>query len=418
MAMQPTAVRVGVLGAGQMGAGIAAALLRSGMATTLVDVNAQVLESGLARALQLAPGRGKPRGTRPQDPAGDAENLRIGALLSSSSSPAALAGCQVVIEAVTENEAIKTSLFRQLAGILHDEAVLASNTSTIPISRMARAYVHPDRFAGMHFFHPAQRMELVEVIRGDQTTDATVHRLVELARALGKRPIVVRDCPGFLVTRVLYPYLNQALGLLREGTEMDAIDAAAVAFGMPTGPIALLDFIGLDTVQAIFRIMAEGYPDRASTCPLLDELVRLGRLGQKSGAGLRRYDGIGARPVPGPDPEFAAILARHRRPHPGHEASPDAPTITDRLFLPMLLEAVRAVDEGIARSPADVDTGVVLGLGFPAGRGGLFGWCRSQGEPTIVQKMTRYAALGSAFHGPASWTRLAGIGNGGSAPED
>ena len=143
----------------------------------------------------------------------DAERARIDSLLSTSTSLAPLATCDVVVEAVTENEAIKTGIFKALAGVLRDEAILASNTSTIPISRMARSWIHPERFAGMHFFHPAHRMKLVEVIRGEQTDDHTVASLVDLARKLGKTPIVVRDCPGFLVTRVLFPYLSQALEL-------------------------------------------------------------------------------------------------------------------------------------------------------------------------------------------------------------
>ena len=258
--MQPLEFRAGVLGAGQMGAGIAATLLRSDISTILIDVNPDILEAGSARARQLAIGRSKGKAGQ----AVVAESARIASLLSTSTSLAPLADCGVVIEAVTENEAIKTGIFQALGAVLHDDAILASNTSTIPISRMARSWVHPKRFAGMHFFHPAQRMELVEVIRGEQTDDQTVSTLVDLAKTLGKTPIVVRDCPGFLVTRVLFPYLSQALELLLEGVPMDAIDAAAVQFGMPTGPIALYDFIGLDTVLAISRVMAEGYPDRAN----------------------------------------------------------------------------------------------------------------------------------------------------------
>ena len=256
--MQPIAFRAGVLGAGQMGAGIAATLIRSAISTTMVDVNPDILEAGSERARQLAAGRSKSKTVQ----VSDAESARIASLLSTSTSPAALADCDAVIEAVTENEAIKTGIFQALAGVLRDDAILASNTSTIPISRMARSWVHPGRFAGMHFFHPAQRMELVEVIRGEQTDNQTMAALVDLSRRLGKTPIVVRDCPGFLVTRVLFPYLSQALELLLQGVPMDAIDAAAVQFGMPTGPIALHDFIGLDTVLAISRVMADGYPER------------------------------------------------------------------------------------------------------------------------------------------------------------
>lgn len=400
--MQSMAFRAGVLGAGQMGAGIAATLIRSGVSTTMVDVNQDILDSGSARARQLAAGRSK--STTGQADA--AESARIASLLSTSTSPAPLADCNVVIEAVTENEAIKTGIFEALAGVLRDEAILASNTSTIPISRMARSWVHPERFAGMHFFHPAQRMELVEVIRGEQTHDQTVTTLVDLSRRLGKTPIVVRDCPGFLVTRVLFPYLSQALELLLEGVPMDAIDAAAVQFGMPTGPIALYDFIGLDTVLAISRVMAEGYPDRVQTSPLLVEMVRLGRLGQKSGAGFRKHDRNGSRPAA--DPAFESLLRQYQHQHHTDSHSPAQEEITDRLFLPMLLEAIRAVDDGIVRDPADVDVGVTLGLAFPASRGGILAWCDSEGAGAIMDRSARYNYLGPAFHPPASLPRMAG----------
>ncbi|MGD0041269.1 MAG: 3-hydroxyacyl-CoA dehydrogenase NAD-binding domain-containing protein, partial [Isosphaeraceae bacterium] len=375
-------------------------LIRAGISTTMVDVNQDILDSGSARARQLAAGRSKSKAGQ----ADDAEPARIASLLSTSTSPAPLADCDVVIEAVTENEAIKTGIFEALAGVLRDEAILASNTSTIPISRMARSWVHPERFAGMHFFHPAQRMELVEVIRGEQTDDQAVTALVDLAKRLGKTPIVVRDCPGFLVTRVLFPYLSQALELLLEGVPMDAIDAAAVQFGMPTGPIALYDFIGLDTVLAISRVMAEGYPDHAQTSPLLVEMVRLGRLGQKSGAGFRKHDRNESRRAA--DPAFESLLRQYQ--HHANSQSPAQEEITDRLFLPMLLEAIRTVDDGIVREPADVDVGVTLGLAFPASRGGILAWCDSEGAGAIMDRAARYEYLGPAFQPPAALPRMAG----------
>jgi 3-hydroxyacyl-CoA dehydrogenase/enoyl-CoA hydratase/3-hydroxybutyryl-CoA epimerase/3-hydroxyacyl-CoA dehydrogenase/enoyl-CoA hydratase/3-hydroxybutyryl-CoA epimerase/enoyl-CoA isomerase len=373
--------RVGVIGAGQMGSGIAAVLVRSGLPTALVDVSEAVLEAGTKTV-------GKIAGESP-------------GLLATGTSLAGLAGCDVVIEAVTEDEAIKTATFRALAGILAADAIVASNTSTIPISRMAGSTARPDRFAGMHFFHPAHRMELVEVIRGRQTGDETVATLEGLARRMGKTPIVVRDCPGFLVTRVLFPYLSQALRLLREGVEMDAIDEAATRFGMPTGPIALVDFIGLDTVQAIASVMAEGYPDRAARDPLLDAMVAAGRLGRKSGAGFRSHPRAGAGPAAHEAVE--PILARHRL--AGDPPGPEL--IADRLFLPMLLEATRALEDGIVDDPEDVDRGVILGIGFPASRGGILGWCDAEGAARVLERLARFEALGPWFHPTAMLRRLA-----------
>ncbi len=279
--------RVGVLGAGLMGSGIATAHARSGIPTTMVDVDDARLASGVNRAREVVVSRIKIGRATPEDLA------RMLGLLSTSTTPEALADCDLVVEAITEDEAAKTAMYRELGGVLRDDAILASNTSTISITRMARSAPHPGRFVGMHFFHPVDRMELVEVVRGEATEDETVATVVALAKRLRKTPIVVRDGPGFLVNRVLFPYLNEALLLLLEGASMDAIDKAAERFGMPMGPIALVDLVGLDTVAYAGRVLSAAFPDRAVPTPILADLVRAGRLGKKSGAGFRRYTAKG-----------------------------------------------------------------------------------------------------------------------------
>jgi 3-hydroxyacyl-CoA dehydrogenase/enoyl-CoA hydratase/3-hydroxybutyryl-CoA epimerase/3-hydroxyacyl-CoA dehydrogenase/enoyl-CoA hydratase/3-hydroxybutyryl-CoA epimerase/enoyl-CoA isomerase len=395
----PPIRRVGVLGAGQMGGGIAGTVLRAKIPTVLVDSSAAMLETGSKRALQIAA-----RASTHGGSSTTATDRMADSLLCASAHVHVLSDCDVVIEAVTENEAIKTAIFRDLAGVLRKGAILASNTSTIPITRMARSWIAPERFAGMHFFHPAHRMELVEIIRGEQTSDPTVSTLVALAQRLGKTPIVVRDGPGFLTTRILFPYLGQALALLEEGNAAETIDSPAIDFGMPSGPIALLDFIGLDTALAISRVMAEGFPERASVSPLLAELVELGRLGQKTGAGFYRYEPKGS---PGlPDPLFEEVLRPHRR--AAHPSTPEA--IIDRLFLPMLLESLRALDDGIASDPADVDKASVLGFGFPASRGGILAWGDTEGAPSILARVARYQSAGQWFCLPATLKRMARSG--------
>src|SRR5262249_26002946 len=179
---------------------------------------------------------------------------------------------------------------RQLEPMIRPETILASNTSTISISRMAEVLSKPERFAGMHFFNPVERMPLVEVIRGEKSNDSAVVTLVALAKQVGKSPIVVKDGPGFLVNRILFPYMDEALLLLTEGAEPRAIDKAATAVGMPMGPITLQDVVGLDTSLYAGRVMHAAFPNRAVASPLLEELVAKGRLGQKSGAGFYRYD--------------------------------------------------------------------------------------------------------------------------------
>ena len=212
----------------------------------MVDLNAAILDAGRKRA-DLVAGKGG-GGQLPPEQLNDAWSR-----LQTSTSLKILSHCDVIIEAVTEDVSLKTGVFRQIEAMVSADTILASNTSTIPISHMAASLAHRGRFAGMHFFHPVNRMQLVEVIQGEETSDHTVAVLVALAKGIGKTPIVVRDCPGFLVTRVMYPYLSQALRCCGKGVWMDAIDKAAVGFGMPMGPIAVMDLVGLDTVLAITR---------------------------------------------------------------------------------------------------------------------------------------------------------------------
>lgn len=392
--------RVGVLGAGLMGSGIAAAHARSGIPTSMVDVDDARVAAGLNRAEEVVMSRIKIGRATPKDMA------QMLGLLSTSTSPRIFADCDVVVEAVTEDEAAKTAMYRELAGVLRPDAILASNTSTISITRMAESAPDASRFVGMHFFYPVDRMELVEVIRGDRTSDETVATIVALAKRIRKTPIVVRDCAGFLVNRVLFPYMNEALLLLQEGVPMDTLDKASTAFGMPMGPIALQDLVGLDTSLYAGKVLARAYPDRAVPTPILEELVRAGRLGKKSGSGFRKYAGKGGKPQA--DPEVEPILARHRV----ADAAPptDLGAIQDRLFLPMLLEATRTLEEGIVREPADVDMGLILGIGFPPFKGGLLRWADSLGAPEILRRLEPLRPLGQRFEPTETLTKLAASG--------
>ena len=309
---------------------------------------------------------------------------------STSTAHAILADADVVVEAITENEKVKTSLYKELAKVLRDDAILASNTSTISITRMAESTPEPARFVGMHFFHPVDRMELVEVIRGAKTSDETVKTIVALAKRIRKTPIVVKDCAGFLVNRVLFPYMAESLLLLQEGVPMDAIDGAALRFGMPMGPIALHDLVGLDTALYAGWVLAHAYPDRAVPMPLLEDLVQAGQLGHKSGPGFRMH--VGRRPDP--NPALAPILEKHRT---GSKVLDDE-EVTNRLFLPMLLEATRVLEEGIVRDPSDVDMGLILGTGFPPSGAVSSGGAtpRERARSSIAWRATRRSARGSS----------------------
>jgi 3-hydroxyacyl-CoA dehydrogenase/enoyl-CoA hydratase/3-hydroxybutyryl-CoA epimerase/3-hydroxyacyl-CoA dehydrogenase/enoyl-CoA hydratase/3-hydroxybutyryl-CoA epimerase/enoyl-CoA isomerase len=399
-AAQPRPVeRVGVLGAGIMGAGIAGAHIRRGIPVVMLDTGPQALEKGVAANIKVMQTRVEIGRMTPADLVASLGRL------STTTNLAALADRDVVVEAVVENEAVKVELYKELQNVLPQGAILASNTSTISITRMAKAVRRPENFAGMHFFNPVDRMQLVEVIRGEQTGDATVVTLVALAKRIGKTPIVVRDCPGFLVNRILFPYMNEALVLLEEGASPRAIDKAATAFGMPMGPITLNDLVGLDTALYAGRVVNTAFRDRAKESRILDELVAAGRLGQKSGAGFYSY-AKGSRGTD--DPAFAAILDRCRTGH--REIGPEE--ITDRLFLPMLTEASRVLMEGIVREPGDVDMGLILGIGFPAFRGGLLRMADTLGLGKVLERLQRYESLGPRFQPTEQMRRLAAEGKG------
>jgi 3-hydroxyacyl-CoA dehydrogenase / enoyl-CoA hydratase / 3-hydroxybutyryl-CoA epimerase / enoyl-CoA isomerase len=398
--VQPKTVhQVGVLGAGIMGAGIAAAHVRRGIPALLLDNVPAALEKGIGNIAKSLQGRVEIGRMSP------AEAAAALARLSTSMTLNALADREVVIEAIIENEEAKVQTYRQVQKVLRPNVILASNTSTISITRMGKSVERPENFAGMHFFNPVDRMQLVEVIRGDNTSDETVVTLVALAKRIGKTPIVVRDCPGFLVNRILFPYLNESLVLLQEGANPRAIDKAATSFGMPMGPITLNDLVGLDTSLYAGRVINTAFADRAAPTRILDELVAAGRLGQKTGAGFYSY-AKGSRGVD--DPAFEVILTKCRtgQRQIGNEE------ITDRLFLPMLTEASRVLIEGIVREPGDVDMGLILGIGFPPFRGGILRWADSLGMTKVLEKMKAFAYLGERFRPTEQMRKLATEGKG------
>jgi 3-hydroxyacyl-CoA dehydrogenase/enoyl-CoA hydratase/3-hydroxybutyryl-CoA epimerase/3-hydroxyacyl-CoA dehydrogenase/enoyl-CoA hydratase/3-hydroxybutyryl-CoA epimerase/enoyl-CoA isomerase len=379
---------LGVLGAGLMGSGIAAAHACCGIRTAMVDVDQQRVADGLARAKAVVAGRIEASRATDQDMAD------MLAKLSTSTAHEIFADCDLVVEAISEDETQKTQTYRALAGVLGDNAILASNTSTISITRLAESAPSADRFLGLHFFNPVDRMPLVEVIRGDKTGDEAVATAVALAKRIGKTPIVVRDRPGFLVNRVLFPYLNEAVLLLLEGASMDSIDQAATRFGMPMGPLLLNDVIGLDTVCSANRVLLEAQGDRAVHLPILADLVEQGRLGQKSAAGFRKYETPQSKGTP--DPDFQPLLDSHRT-DTRETREIGEEEITDRLFLAMLLEATRVLEEGVVREPAHVDMGLILGIGFPTFRGGILRWCDAEGAQKILRRVERYTPLGRRF---------------------
>ena len=269
-----------VVGAGQMGGGIAQVVAGSGRRVSLYDAAPGAVDRGL-ESMQKSLGRLAEKGGA--DP---------GEVLSRVEPAEDLVPADLMIEAVVEDAAVKEDVFRRADVLLPVEAVLASNTSSIPISTLAAATGRPDRVIGMHFFNPVPMMSLVEVVRGKETSDETAEAITELARDLGKTPAVANDFPGFVSNRILMPFINEAVWALHEGVaEPEAIDTIAkLGFAHPMGPLALADLIGLDTCVAIMEVLRDGLGDgRYEPCPLLREHVAAGRLGRKSGAGFYDY---------------------------------------------------------------------------------------------------------------------------------
>jgi 3-hydroxyacyl-CoA dehydrogenase/enoyl-CoA hydratase/3-hydroxybutyryl-CoA epimerase/3-hydroxyacyl-CoA dehydrogenase/enoyl-CoA hydratase/3-hydroxybutyryl-CoA epimerase/enoyl-CoA isomerase len=391
--------RVGVLGAGLMGAGIVTSSARTSIPTVMVDVKDDFVQVGLKRAMDVVGGRIKAGKAKPEDMASMLANITTG------TSHRYFSECDIVVEAIPEKEELKKDTYKQLLPLMKPDALLVSNTSTISITRLAAATDRPDRFAGLHFFNPVDRMPLVEVIRGEKTSDETVATLVAFAKKIKKTPIVCKDCPGFLVNRILLPYMNEALLLLCEGAEMDKLDKASERFGMPMGPIALQDLVGIDTSLYAGSVVIEAYKDRAAIPPnILQDLVEAGRLGTKTGKGFRQYTGKKGKAEP--DPEFNKFLDKNRigtRQISGEE-------MTDRLFLGMLVEATLILEEGIVREPGDVDMGLIMGCGFPPFRGGILRWCDTEGAGKLVAKLEKYSSLGKRFHPSETLKRMASSG--------
>ena len=282
--------RIGVVGAGQMGAGIAHVAALAGRDVVLLDVSLDVVKKGL-KTIEKNLGRQVEKG-KVTAQARDAALARV----MPATDVSAFSDADLVVEAVVENEAVKKDLFGKLDAVVKSGGILASNTSSISITRLAAATKRPERFIGMHFMNPVPVMTLIEVIRGAATSDETTASVVSLAQAMGKTPLACRDFPGFVSNRVLMPMLNEAFYVLHEGIATpDAVDGI-MRLGMnhPMGPLTLADFIGLDTCLAILRVLHGGLgDDKYRPCPLLVQMVDAGWLGRKAGRGVYRYDGPG-----------------------------------------------------------------------------------------------------------------------------
>jgi 3-hydroxyacyl-CoA dehydrogenase/enoyl-CoA hydratase/3-hydroxybutyryl-CoA epimerase len=387
----PPLATAAVLGAGFMGAGIAQGLAEKGVSVILKDRDLEAVARGMrsagARFADLA------RRRRLSQPEARAAMAR----LHPSDSYAGFARVELAIEAVFEDLEIKRQVLREVEAASSERLVFASNTSAIPIARIAEASRRPENVVGMHFFSPVHRMPLLEVVRQPRTSPAALATAVAAGRRMGKTVIVVGDGPGFFTSRVLAPFLNEAAFLLLEGARIDRVDAAMTRWGWPVGPFALLDEVGLDVARHVSGVVVEALGDRLLPPPVFARLAAEGRLGRKSGRGFYLYDDGGKRPD-------AAVYAL-ARPDAGRGGGPTDAEIAERCYLQMLNETARCMEEGVIADPADVDIGAIFGFGFPAFRGGLLREADRRGLPRIVDSLDAYTArLGRRFE-PAGMLR-------------
>jgi 3-hydroxyacyl-CoA dehydrogenase/enoyl-CoA hydratase/3-hydroxybutyryl-CoA epimerase len=391
--------RVGVLGAGVMGGGIAQLAADKGVFARMKDIAPAALAHGFAAAAAVWREQVRKRRLTPREMARRMD--RISGTLDDSG----FARCEVTIEAVVEKLAVKRDVLRKWEAVVPAEAIFASNTSTLPISEIAVGASVPGRVVGMHFFNPVHRMPLVEVIRGERTSDETVATIFALAKALGKTPVVVRDAPGFLVNRILAPYLSEAVRLLQDGCRIEHVDEAMTEWGMPVGPLALLDDVGLDVAVKAAEVLHAAFPERIATRGE-DALVASGRLGRKNGKGFYEYAGTSRR---GPSDEAYAAL----RVKPADRPPLPPEVIQSRLVLPMVNEAAFCLEDGIVRDPARLDLAMIFGTGFPPFRGGLLRWADTLGLGRVFTRLDDLSErLGPRF-APAERIRaLANAGTG------
>lgn len=368
--------RVAVIGAGVMGAGIAQACAARGLPTLLKDVAPAALAKGLQAAGKVFQEGVKRRRLTAAEATAGLDRI------TATTEDVPLAGVDLVVEAALEKLDVKRAVFRQLEARAAPHTVLATNTSALSIDAIADGLADPGRVVGIHFFNPVHRMQLVEIVRGPRTSAAALDTALGFVKALGKLPVLVNDRPGFLVNRILLPYMVEAVRLFAEGVAVERLDRLMLDFGMPMGPARLCDEVGLDVAQ---HVAADLQGRLARPVPIDDTLQKMiarGWLGRKSGTGFHVFPpGKGAKERP--NPELASLQA------PGSGAAQDDATLVDRMVLVMVNEAARVLEEGVVESPDDVDFGMIFGTGWAPFRGGPLRYADARGVAEIVARLQK-----------------------------
>jgi 3-hydroxyacyl-CoA dehydrogenase/enoyl-CoA hydratase/3-hydroxybutyryl-CoA epimerase len=363
--------KAGVLGAGVMGGGIAQLFAAKQIETRVKDVN----HLAVTKAYQQAAGVLKEKVQRRRMTTEEYRQIML--RISGTTDYSGFKSMDLVVEAIVEDLKIKKVVLAELEEYISDSCIVASNTSSLLIDDMAAAMKHKKRFVGMHFFNPVHRMPLVEVIRGKATSDEAVATIFDLCKKTGKTPIVVNDGPGFLVNRLLLPYMVESVSLLEEGHSVQTLDKAMKKFGMPMGPIELFDEVGIDVAYKVAKILRETMSDRMAESDLLDKLVMENRLGKKNGIGFYKYDGR-KKVYDSAVEEFISVKGK---------SDLTAEQLNQRMVYPMINEAARCLEDKISSSARDVDIGMIFGTGFAPFRGGLLKYADTEGLGKIIDTL-------------------------------
>lgn len=373
--------QLGVLGAGTMGGGIAYVAADKGIAVRVKDISHEANSKALKHAFDLW------KKLLKKKVIDSYQFSQKTSLVTTGLDFAGFKTLDVVVEAIVEDMEIKKKVIAETAKHMRTNAIIATNTSSLSVTEMSKGHPNPEYFAGMHFFSPVHKMPLVEVIRGDKSSDETISTIFELAKKMGKMPVVVKDGPGFLVNRLLLPYMAEAAFLLAEGMDIDKVDRAYVKeFGMPMGPFELMDSVGLDVCLKVLKIFKKAYPDRVQIAPIMEKLEgQKIRLGQKTNLGFYKYDSDGRKTEVDSAIYSELGLPPAKNPYEMKEC-------IERGVFAMINECALALDEDrIVETPHEVDLAMIMGTGFPPFRGGLLKYADSVGISYVADQLQSYS---------------------------
>lgn len=385
-----------VIGAGIMGGGIAYQSASKGIPVVMKDINQPALDLGMNTAIKILSKGVKLKKLKANKMA------HIVSMITPSLDYVSVKNADLIVEAVVENPKVKDIVLQEVEAMISDDAILTSNTSTISIDLLATNLKRPENFCGMHFFNPVHKMPLVEVIRGEKSSAETIAATVAYATAMGKSAVVVKDCPGFYVNRVLFPYFRGFSLLMMEGADFRQIDKVMTKFGWPMGPAHLLDVVGIDTSCHAATVLADGFPDRMSIIEgdVVAKLFAEEKLGQKSGSGFYTY-GVDKKGRPSKDfvEQVFDIIGTPTKEYETQE-------IVERMMLPLIFEVTRCLDEGIVATAEEADMALLFGIGFPPFRGGALKYADEMGLQNIIAMAEKYQSLGACYEVPESLKKM------------